>query len=64
MYFGEDAIADMVSEVTSFHEIEDEVELVSVLEGIVHVDDEGGVEVTQEDSFVHNTLDTFFGHDS
>ena len=54
----------MVSEITAFHQVEDEVESVSVLKGKMHVDDERTAELTQEDSLIHDALDALFGHHS
>ena len=62
--FIEDLVADVEAQVAAFHEVQDEVEGVSVLECVVHVDDEGGGEVGEEDSLVHDALDAFLGHDS
>ena len=52
----------MVPEVSSFHEVEHEVKRVSILEGVVHVDDEGRVELRQQYTFVHHALHALFGH--
>lgn len=54
----------MVSEVSSLHKIQNQVERVSVLERVVHVDQEGRIKLGQKDSFIHDALDGFLRNDS
>lgn len=58
-HFGE-----VVPQISSFHEIHDDVQVVVVLEGIHHVDDELVPESCQELSFVEDRVDTPLGYDS
>lgn len=59
-----DTIADVVPQVSSFHQVEHEVEGVSVLEGEVHVHDEGRVDLGQQHALIHHTLHTLLCHDT
>ena len=43
----------VVPEVTAFHKVDDEVEVLPVLEGVVHVDDEVVADLLEEEAFVH-----------
>jgi hypothetical protein len=48
--------ADVVAKVSSWHKIHDEVEGVSVLEGLPHIDDESMLEPPEKLSLVANGL--------
>jgi len=52
----------MVPQITSFHQVEDQVESISILKGEMHVDNKGGGELGEQHSLVHDTLDTFLCH--
>lgn len=62
LYFIEDSIANVVSQISALHKIEDEIERISILEGEMHVYDKWRVELWQENAFVHYTLHAFLGH--
>ncbi len=64
LFFGEAAhSADVVPEVSSFHEVHDEVEVLSVLEGVDHVDDERTPEVVEQLSLIHDGADALLADD-
>lgn len=52
----------MISQVSSFHKIKDEIERIAVLEGEMHVYDERRVELRKKYALVHYTLHAFLGH--
>ena len=47
-------LADVISEITSRHVINDEVQVVSILERVVHIDEEWVAELAQELFLVHH----------
>jgi hypothetical protein len=53
----------MVPEVSSIQQIHHQIQVLSVLESIVHIDQEGVVELGEYLSLVHNRLDTALGDD-
>ena len=47
-------LADMIPEITTLHEIDHKVEIVTVLEGVVHVHEEWMVQLAEELFLVHH----------
>ena len=60
----EDLVANVISQVSSLHQIEDQVEGISILEGKVHIDNKGRGELGEQHPLVHDTLDALLGHNS
>lgn len=55
LLFGEfPFFADMVSKVTTTHQINDQIQVVTVLKSVVHVDQESVIELTEELFLVHD----------
>ena len=55
LFFTESSVlADMIPQITTLHEIDNEVEVVSVLERIVHVHEEWMVQLTKELFLIHH----------
>lgn len=50
----------MVTKITTRQKVHHQVQIISVLKGIVHVNDEGVVELGEDLAFIHNRLDTAF----
>ena len=55
--------ADVVAEVASWHKIHDQIEGVSILEGLAHVDDKPVLEPSEELSLVADGLVALLGQD-
>lgn len=53
----------MVPEISSAHVVHDEVEVVPILEGVEHINEEGVFELAEKLAFVHDGGDGFFGDD-
>ena len=53
----------MVTKITTGHVVDDEVQILSVLKRILHVDEEGMVELAEEFLLIHDRVDTAFGDD-
>lgn len=65
LLFAETAVlADVVPEVASSQEVHDQVEILPVLEGVIHIDDEDVVELRKNFPFVHDGVDAFLADDS
>lgn len=47
-------LADVIPEVAAVEEVHHEIEVLSILEGIVHVDYEGVVELCEDLALVHD----------
>lgn len=62
--FIEDFVSDMIAKISSFHEIENQVQSISVLEGEVHIDHKRTVELREKNPFVHYALHTLLSHHS
>jgi hypothetical protein len=54
----------VVPEITACQQVHDQVQVLSVLEGVVHVDQKRTVEKSQDLSLVHHGLYTALGQDS
>lgn len=62
LFFGESpSAADMISEITSGHQIHYEIESLSVLERTHHIDNERVLEGCQQFLFVEDTRDALLG---
>ena len=58
-FFIESAVlANVVSEITSVQQVHHQVQTLSVLESIVHVDEKRVVELSQDLALIHDRLDT------
>lgn len=53
----------MVSQVSAVDVVHDEVKVLSVLEGVVHVDEEGMADPGQEVAFIHDRVDRLLHDD-
>ena len=56
--------ADVVTQVATREVVHDEVKIFSILEGVVHVDDERILQLGQDLALVDDRLDTALGDDS
>ena len=54
----------MITQVSSFHEVHDDVKVLLVLEGVEHVDYKPMSESSQELSFIENGINASLGDDS
>ena len=54
----------MVTKITARHDIDDQVEVLPVLKRILHVHEEGMVELAEEFLLIHDRVDTALGDDS
>ena len=54
----------MISEVTTLHQINDKIQVFSIFKGVVHIDELWVIELTQKLLFVHYRVHTSFGNDS
>ena len=50
----------MVAEIATREEVHDEVQILLVLEGVAHIDQEGVFELREELALVHDGVDTSF----
>ena len=57
-------LANMISQVSSVQYVHNQVKVLSILESVVHVDNERVVQLSQDLSFVHNRLDATLCNDS
>lgn len=65
LFLGEASVlADMVPQVTARHEVDNEIEVVSVFEGVVHIHEEWVIKLAEELLLVHDRVDTALGDDS
>ncbi len=65
LFFGKTAMfANVVPEVTSWQEVHHQVQIFTILESIVHVDDEWIVELSQDLSLIHHWFDASFRYDT
>lgn len=55
---------NVVTQVTTREVIHDKVKVLTILEGVVHVDDEWILQLSQDLALVDDRLDTAFGYDS
>ena len=53
----------VITKVTTLHQVQDQVQCVPILEGVIDVDQKRRVQAGQKKSFVHDALDAFLGHD-
>ena len=56
-------LSDVESEVSSGEQVHDEVEVISILKGEVHIYEEGVLKLAEEMSFTHNGIHASFGDD-
>ena len=57
-------LGEMIPQITSFHEMHEQVEVVFVLEGVEHVDDEPMPQNGEKLSFIEYAVYTSLGDDS
>jgi len=57
-------LANVEAEVAAVHQVNDQVEVVPVLKGVLHVDEEGVVELDEEFLFVHDGVDGALADDA
>ena len=50
----------MVSQIASFHQVKHQIKGVSVLKGVVHVNQKGRIQLGQQNPFVYNALNRLF----
>ena len=53
----------MVPQIASCDQVGDEIQILVVLEGVEHVDEEGMVELAEQLAFVHDAVDALLLHD-
>jgi len=56
--------AYVISEVSTVQHVHHQVQVFTILECVVHIDDERVVELSENLSFIHDGLDTAFGDDA
>lgn len=54
----------MVAQVAAVEQVHDQVQVVAVLEGVVHVDQERTVQLREDLALVHDRLDAALGEDA
>jgi hypothetical protein len=65
LLFGEASVsADVVPQISSIEQVHHQVQILSILEGIVHVHDEGVVQLRQNLPFIHDRLYTSLRYNS
>jgi hypothetical protein len=57
-------LANVVAQVSSVEQIHNQVEVFSILEGVVHVYEEGVLNLRKNLSFIHDTFDGALRYDS
>jgi hypothetical protein len=57
-------LSNMVSQITSLHQVDHQVNVVSILESVVHIDQERMVELRQKFLLIHNRVDTPLTNDT
>ena len=57
-------LADVITEVTPREHVHHQIQVVSILEGVVHVDDEWVVELCEDLPLVHHRFDAPFRDDA
>ena len=61
LFLGEATVfTDVVPQVTSREIVHYQVEIFSILESVIHVDNEGVIELCEYLPFIHNTFETAF----
>ena len=55
--------AHVISQVASCQQVHHQVQSFSILESIIHIDNERMLQPTQQFSFIHHRMDTFFTND-
>ena len=56
--------ANVVTEVSAREQVHHQIQILAILEGVVHVDDEGILEHGENLAFVHDRFDAALGDDS
>lgn len=65
LFLGEPSVfADVVPEVSAREIVHDKVQILPVLERIIHIDDVWVVQLSQDLSLIHHRLETALGQDS
>jgi hypothetical protein len=58
LFLGESSVlADVVPKISTREQVHDKVKVLSVLEGVVHIDNEGVVKLRKDLPLIHHTLD-------